>query len=950
MLSLLTGTDMVEFNLSHNNLHNIPNEIKKLVVLMHLDISQNPIHCLHNNDFSGIPLDLSFLQHLRVLKISQCNLRYIPPAIWKCRRLHTLDISRNKINVLSPDVGGLTKLHQLNVQYTSITTLPAEIAYCQELEEILMWGNNIESLPDVLRYLPKLRTVAINFRSFTSVIDSYMDGLLRKGQIKSEHLPAVIFEISGVDHLDLEGTKINQLPAKCAGKLQHLILANNFFQGIPKLIFTLDQLSFLDVSGNMIKSVPTEIGVLANLRKFWLNKNEIESLPDSIGSLASLEELSLSQNLLKTFPETVGKLKALHTLIADHNRITSLPSSIGDLQELVTLDLTGNLLEALPETMLKMKKLTSAHNYHKFRKHGLWLHKNPLSTPPQAVWKTDNPAKIYNYLKTCQVEKLKHSQRQKLIILGSEQSGKTSLVRTIMAGKSSVTTRPTERTKLVEFSSWSTKNDVKVLIHDTGGDEIFRTVLCPHFLDETAFYLIVFNAAGYSVDSYYKLVGCWIDMLLLHCPQAVVKVVGTHLDLCSDNAAQETADNLWKSIKGQLKENRKKQIAEIAKIDKEIQEEEQTDSVDVRRKLRTQRIRLTKATEKPLQLQRHIAIVSSSEGLQGMQELLSELEMTFLDNTLFPRVRQLVNEKWQTFNQVLKTCPGYYLKWKNVIKLAKESDICEKELPECLVHLQNIGKILWHRQVTGMNGPVIHRPGKFVEIMQAIFRSDLPDYLDFTRNKVFMGLGQFTEETFAIAKYDLLTHGQLSWSLLKCLCLCFPQNKEKIDITKLASIMQQCNLCYIIPQPDVPHNTREVTPFIVIPSYCLKKKSESETSRVEWLEQQPEMELELRTSYTFPTVTPIMLFSKLSCRIHPLVEFRYDWSDLILGKVGNKTIQLTKDTHENIDIRVRGSELYDVQAMLDNMEAAMESVIAFFPGLTYRMQRTVLNNQPQDKR
>ena len=42
--------------------------------------------------------------------------------------------------------------------------------------------------------------------------------------------------------------------------------------------------------------------------------------------------------------------------------------------------------------MLKMKKLNSAHSYHKFRKHGLWLHKNPLSIPPQSVWKTDDPA------------------------------------------------------------------------------------------------------------------------------------------------------------------------------------------------------------------------------------------------------------------------------------------------------------------------------------------------------------------------------------------------------------------------------------------------------------------------------------------------------------------------------------------------------------------------------
>ena len=43
----------------------------------------------------------------------------------------------------------------------------------------------------------------------------------------------------------------------------------------------------------------------------------------------------------------------------------------------------------------KMRKLIAAHCYEKFRKAGLWLHKNPLTTPPQEIWKTDNPDKIY---------------------------------------------------------------------------------------------------------------------------------------------------------------------------------------------------------------------------------------------------------------------------------------------------------------------------------------------------------------------------------------------------------------------------------------------------------------------------------------------------------------------------------------------------------------------------
>lgn len=75
-----------------------------------------------------------------------------------------------------------------------------------------------------------------------------------------------------------------------------------------------------------------------------------------------------------------------------------------ELKELHTLDLTDNSLASLPMNFYLMSdSLTTAHRYQKMHKHGLWLHKNPLHTPPQQVWKTDNPHNIYNYMKKLQV-------------------------------------------------------------------------------------------------------------------------------------------------------------------------------------------------------------------------------------------------------------------------------------------------------------------------------------------------------------------------------------------------------------------------------------------------------------------------------------------------------------------------------------------------------------------
>ena len=66
--------------------------------------------------------------------------------------------------------------------------------------------------------------------SFTQIVDNYMDNLLRKGQIQSEHIPPVLFEIPSLNILDLEETKINSLPDKCACRLKEFYLAKNYFQ------------------------------------------------------------------------------------------------------------------------------------------------------------------------------------------------------------------------------------------------------------------------------------------------------------------------------------------------------------------------------------------------------------------------------------------------------------------------------------------------------------------------------------------------------------------------------------------------------------------------------------------------------------------------------------------------------------------------------------------------
>ena len=203
-------------DLCSNNIRQIPNDIKRLTSLVHLDLTKNGIRCLHGNDFAGLPAELASLTSLRILIIAECNLPFLPAVIYKCKTLEVLDVSRNKIGIILPEIGNLENLQLLNAQSTGIMTLPPEIAFCQDLEELLLFGNCIESLPETMREMPKLRELKLNFQSFAQLLDNYMDNLLRKGQIQSEHIPVVVFEMPGITSLDLEATKINNLPEACA--------------------------------------------------------------------------------------------------------------------------------------------------------------------------------------------------------------------------------------------------------------------------------------------------------------------------------------------------------------------------------------------------------------------------------------------------------------------------------------------------------------------------------------------------------------------------------------------------------------------------------------------------------------------------------------------------------------------------------------------------------------
>ncbi|GFO09460.1 malignant fibrous histiocytoma-amplified sequence 1-like protein [Plakobranchus ocellatus] len=541
--NLISAKDIGHLILASNNLRSIPPEIKRMKTLEKLDLSKNGIRCSSCNDFSGLPQEMALLTNLTEFSISECNLPHVPPAIFRMTSLRVLDLSRNKVNILLPEIGQLTQLVKLNLQQTNITSLPPELAYCQELQEIYLWGNSVETLPETLPEMPNLRVLALNYRSFCGVVDPYMENLLKKGQIKSEHIPMVVFELPALQVLDLESTKLNTLPEIYNIQLREFYLCKNFLQTIPPSIYSLKYLRVLDMSRNLLSTLPEDIGRLKGLKVLRLSGNSFERVPPTIGHLAHLTELDMSRNRIRRLPPEIKGLTALEVLLLESNCIQSLPEEVCDLTQLHTLDLTDNQIRSLPMAMYRLTRLTEAHSFKKLEKCGLWLYKNPLEQPSPEVWRTERPDNIFEYLKKLLIIKTENLQRQKIQVIGDSQSGKTSLIRALSLRKSMLTYGYSERTRLLQQTMWKTENNVEFVLNDFGGDNTYR-LLYKMFLDPKGLVMLVYNAATFCKENFYNSIGQWLDMLAASTPGIVVKIVGTQVDRLQPEEEEEDEDEI----------------------------------------------------------------------------------------------------------------------------------------------------------------------------------------------------------------------------------------------------------------------------------------------------------------------------------------------------------------------------------------------------------------------
>ncbi|RUS80221.1 hypothetical protein EGW08_012017, partial [Elysia chlorotica] len=938
--NLISSKDVGHLILASNNLRSIPPEIKRMRTLEKLDLSKNGIRCSSCNDLSGLPLEMAQLTNLTEFSISECNLPHVPPAIFKMTSLRVLDLSRNKVNILLPDIGQLTSLVKLNLQQTNITSLPPEIAYCQQLQEIYLWGNSVETLPETLPEMPNLRVLALNYRSFCGVVDPYMENILKKGQMKSEHIPMVVFELPALQVLDLESTKLNTLPEIYNIQLREFYLCKNFLQTIPPSIYSLKYLRVLDMSKNLLSNLPEDIGRLKGLKVLRLSGNSFERVPPTIGHLAHLTELDMSRNRIRRLPPEIKGLVALEILLLESNSIQSLPEEICELTQLQTLDLTDNQIRSLPMGMHRLTRLTEAHSFKKLEKNGLWLYKNPLEQPPPEVWRTERPDNIFDYLKKLLIIKTENLQRQKIQVIGDSQSGKTSLVRALSLRKSAMTYGYSERTRLLQQTLWKTENNVEFVLNDFGGDNAYR-LFYKMLLDPKGLVMLVYNAATFCKENFYNSIGQWLDMLAASTPGVVIKIVGTQVDRLQPEGEDDDEDDEIKTIADdKVREELQLLKVEIFKMtsSKASGELELTDMEEAALKmLRVREQKLMEILEQPIRVLPEVSSVSASDSLEGILPLIDELEHLAIDETLFPHAQRLIPAHWNRLRAMLKQRKGYYLYWDDIEQTAQLFSIRGQELEDCIKYLEDTADVFWFSDYPGLSEIVFHKPRVIVDIIASLFRHDIRQFLQYDTNRVFTCKGKMSEEQFQEAA-DLFLHtGEVSRPLLNCLL--FDQGFSNDDLSMLLELLPMMEICYAVPEPDAPDGPFHSRALVVIPWY--NRDMDLEALADVWPSRPTGKERELAVIYTLPFYHPPELLPNISAQIQDFLDERMDWQNSLYASCETEKMLLQQSVEADgcalITVMVRGPDFAGVQDLMEEMVDLVNTQLSAYPGLYWKL-------------
>ncbi|EGC38713.1 hypothetical protein DICPUDRAFT_148631 [Dictyostelium purpureum] len=410
------------------------------------------------------------------------------------------------------------------------------------------------------------------------------------------NIPVTILrELKNLQLLDLSNNQLSSLPAEiCELKeLVKLNVSHNNLASLPLEIGQLIKLTHLDISFNFIEAINVNsLSQLVNLKVLMMQRNYFNRLPISIFQKLNLLEsfsingspcfhpikqriyesiairstrLDLSDSGLSYLPIEIGSIQTLTELDLSNNRIKDLPPQIGKLSNLSILNLTNNQLEYLPwqlSQLTKLKLLNITGNQISFDNSG------KITIPD--VLSGEGLTGLLKYLKLSSTKE-KPCMRMKLMLVGQENVGKTSIAKCLkkeiipvskklrqtigLGTKKNKTPTLMEQSSSIDFNApqninplntslnistdginmddWRPPSEdqspaVTFSIWDFAGQEVYYSTH-QFFISSRSVFIVVFDMSVYNPDEVSR-VPYWLQCIEAFGGDSSVILVGTHLD------------------------------------------------------------------------------------------------------------------------------------------------------------------------------------------------------------------------------------------------------------------------------------------------------------------------------------------------------------------------------------------------------------------------------------
>ena len=153
--------DICKWAESHNLSHKqFPRDITQLQNIIEIDLSDTNIE--------EIPPQIKNLTKLVVLSACGNNIKELPLELFKLKSLCMLDLANNKISIITNKIDNLSLLF-LDISNNPIETLPQIIYKKQRINTLNLHNTNIQTIPEDICQLKNLNTLTFDDKHLPSI-------------------------------------------------------------------------------------------------------------------------------------------------------------------------------------------------------------------------------------------------------------------------------------------------------------------------------------------------------------------------------------------------------------------------------------------------------------------------------------------------------------------------------------------------------------------------------------------------------------------------------------------------------------------------------------------------------------------------------------------------------------------------------------------------------------